>query len=175
MRNISFAALLCTLTFSLLAPNTSFAEGSTTKAKKPAYTLHAYEQKVVELVNIERKKHNAKPLKIDLKISKFAREKSEEMRDKDYFDHKSPTFGRPCDRMQKEKVINHEYCGENIAAQYETPEAVMEGWMDSPGHRRNILDPKYTHIGVGYATGPSNVTGKSATYEHYWTQQFYGK
>jgi uncharacterized YkwD family protein len=169
----SFSVLLCIVALSLLFPNTSIATSNA--SEQSTYTLHVFEQEVVKLVNIERQKHNAKPLTIDLKVSKFARDKSEEMRDKDYFDHTSPTYGKPCDRMKREKVIHHDYCSENIAANYETPAEVVEAWMNSAGHRRNILDPMFTHIGVGYAEGPSQTTGKPATYEQYWTQQFYAK
>jgi uncharacterized YkwD family protein len=157
--------------FSLLGSVFSFVPVShsqnvtKTASAKSTYTLSAYEQKVFNLVNKERKKHNQKPLKLSLKVSKLAREKSEDMRDKNYYDHHSPTYGDPCPHMQK-KGVKWSYCGENITASQPTPEEAMKVWMDSKGHRENILSKNYTHIGVGYAKG-----GK---YKHYWTQQFYG-
>lgn len=141
---------------------TSFAQNISFKKQ---YTLSEYEQEVVNLVNNEREKHKLQPLVIDSKVSKLARQKSEDMRDNNYYDHTSPTYGKPCDHMRKEKV-KFGYCGENIAAGQKTPQDVMGAWMNSEGHRENILNPNYTHIGVGYAEG--------GHYETYWTQQFYG-
>ncbi|WP_420833086.1 CAP domain-containing protein [Shimazuella soli] len=133
---------------------------------KQEYTVSKYEQEVINLVNEERKKRNLDPLKLDIKLSQLARQKSEDMRDKNYFDHTSPTYGKPCDHMKKEGV-DYRYCGENIGAGYKTPEEAMDGWMKSEPHRENILSPNYTHIGVGYAEG-------GGEYGTYWTQQFKG-
>lgn len=129
-------------------------------------TLSQYEQKVVELVNAERAKQGLKPLQVDPALAKVARMKSEDMRDNNYFSHQSPTYGSPFEMMKK-FGISYKAAGENIAAGQKTPEAVVEAWMNSPGHRANILNPNYTHIGVGYAAGGS--------YGTYWTQMFIGK
>lgn len=125
-----------------------------------------FEQKVVDLVNQERAKAGLKPLAYDGQLSQVARLKSEDMRDKRYFSHTSPTYGSPFDMMKKYGV-SYRTAGENIAAGQTTPEQVVKAWMDSPGHRANILNGQYTHIGVGYAKGGS--------YGHYWTQMFIGK
>jgi uncharacterized YkwD family protein len=154
-------ALSLIISLFTLVPTTFAQDIRSTKL----YTLSDYELEVINLVNKEREKHNLKPLEIDMKVSQLARQKSEDMRDKNYFDHTSPTYGKPCDHMKKEGV-KYKYCGENIAAGYKTPEEVMEGWLKSKGHRENILNSDYTHIGVGYAEG--------GTYGTYWTQQFYG-
>ena len=69
--------------------------------------------------------------------------------------------------MMKSFGINYRSAGENIAAGQTTAESVMKSWMNSPGHKKNILSPNFTHIGVGYAKGGS--------YGHYWTQQFMSK
>ena len=150
--------------FFSLVPTTHSQETPKTETKEKEYTLSNYEQEVFRLVNEERKKHNRKPLELSIKVSKLAREKSEDMRDKDYYAHNSPTYGKPCDHMKQEGV-NYRYCGENIAADYKTPEEVMKAWMDSKAHRENILSENYTHIGIGYAEG--------GRYGTYWTQQFY--
>ncbi|MPN28838.1 hypothetical protein SDC9_176283 [bioreactor metagenome] len=85
------------------------------------------------------------------------------MHDKRYFAHQSPTYGSPFD-MMKQFGISYRAAGENIAMGYSSAAAVVEGWMNSPGHRANILNASFTHIGVGYyAEG------------HYWTQMFIGK
>ena len=85
------------------------------------------------------------------------------MRDKNYFSHTSPTYGSPFD-MMKSFGIKYRAAGENIAKGYRTPESVMDGWMNSPGHKANIMSPDFTEIGVGYVTD-SRGTG-------YWVQMF---
>ncbi|MCL1631130.1 CAP domain-containing protein [Sporolactobacillus sp. CPB3-1] len=128
--------------------------------------LNAYEQKVVDLTNQERTKAGLQPLKADNSaLSKMARAKSQDMRDKNYFDHQSPTYGSPFDMMKK-YGISYKSAGENIAAGQKTPEEVVQGWMNSPGHRANILNASFTTIGVGYVEGGS--------YGSYWTQEFIG-
>lgn len=129
--------------------------------------LNAFEKKVVDLTNQERVKAGLSPLKADnAALSKMARDKSADMRDKNYFDHQSPTYGSPFDMMKK-YGITYRAAGENIAAGQKTPEEVVNGWMNSPGHRANILNANYTTIGVGYVSGGS--------YGSYWTQEFIGK
>lgn len=125
--------------------------------------VSAYEQKVVELTNQERAKNGLKPLALDTELSKVAREKSRDMQSKGYFSHTSPTYGSPFDMMKK-FGISYRSAGENIAMGQRTPEEVVNAWMNSSGHRANILNSSYTHIGVGHvATG------------NYWTQMFIGK
>lgn len=125
-----------------------------------------YEQRVVELVNQERAKAGLKPLTYDSQLSQVARLKSEDMRDKQYFSHNSPTYGSPFD-MMKSQGISYRTAGENIAAGQSSPQQVVQAWMNSPGHRANILSNQYSQIGVGYASGGS--------YGHYWTQMFITK
>lgn len=85
------------------------------------------------------------------------------MKDKNYFDHQSPTYGSPFD-MMKSFGISYKTAGENIAQGQKTPEEVVKAWMNSQGHRENIMNPSFTHIGVGYVESGN-----------YWTQQFIGK
>lgn len=128
-----------------------------------AGTLSAYEQKVVDLTNQERAKNGLPALKVDLTLSKMAHEKSRDMSANNYFSHTSPTYGSPFDMMKK-YGITYSYAGENIAMGQRTPEEVVNAWMNSEGHRRNILDPNFTYIGVGYVSQGN-----------YWTQDFIGK
>lgn len=134
---------------------------------KPSTTtnsdVNAFEQEVVKLTNAERTKAGLAPFKTDDKLMAAAREKSQDMQSKNYFSHTSPTFGSPFDRM-KALGITYKSAGENIAQGQRTPQEVVQAWMDSPGHRANILNAKFTHIGVGYV--------KSG---NYWTQQFIQK
>jgi uncharacterized YkwD family protein/spore coat assembly protein SafA len=132
----------------------------------PSNNYQSIEQQVVKLVNAERAKVGLKPLTSDWELARVARFKSEDMRDNRYFDHNSPIYGTPF-QMMKSFGINYGYAGENIAAGQTTAESVMKSWMNSPGHKKNILSPNFTHIGVGYAKGGS--------YGHYWTQQFMSK
>ncbi|SFC79598.1 uncharacterized protein, YkwD family [Bacillus sp. OV322] len=138
------------------------------EAAKPASSsnsssLSQYEKEVVDLTNAERTKQGLKPLAVDTELSKTARLKSQDMKDKKYFDHNSPTYGSPFDMMKK-FGISYKYAGENIAMGQPTPKEVVTAWMNSEGHRANILNANFTHIGVGYVSSGN-----------YWTQQFIGK
>ncbi len=124
------------------------------------------EEQVAALVNQERAKHGLKPLKLNWELSRVARYKSQDMIDKRYFSHTSPTYGSPFD-MMRNFGISYRTAGENIAAGQKTPQEVMNAWMNSDGHRKNILSSQYTEIGVGYAKG--------GQYGHYWTQMFIAK
>lgn len=119
-----------------------------------------YEQRVIDLVNQRRAQNGLSPLKANWQLSRVARMKSQEMHDKHYFSHTSPTYGSPF-TMMNNFGIHFTAAGENIAMGQTTPEAVMNAWMNSPGHRANILNSSYTQIGVGYV--PDG---------HYWTQEF---
>jgi len=122
-----------------------------------------YEQKVVELVNIERQKAGLPALKMDSAISNVARAKSKDMAVNNYFAHQSPTYGSAGD-MLRQFGISWRAWGENIAAGQGTPEAVVNAWMNSSGHRANILSSNFSKIGVGYVTSSSG--------RPYWTQIF---
>ncbi len=119
------------------------------------------EQEVVRLVNIERAKYNLAPLIMDKELTEVARLKSQDMNNKKYFSHTSPTYGSPFD-MLKTYNITYKSAGENIAKGQRTAEAVVNAWMNSEGHRRNILSSTFTHIGVGFDN-------------YYWTQMFVSK
>ena len=117
-------------------------------------TAVAYEQEVIRLVNGLRQENGLKPLSYDWELSRVARYKSQDMKDNRYFSHTSPVYGTPF-QMIKSFGISYRSAGENIARGYATPQAVVNGWMNSSGHRANILNPDYTHIGVGYVSGGS--------------------
>jgi len=121
------------------------------------------EQEVIRLVNVERANRGLKPLAHNWELSRVARFKSMDMRDRAYFSHQSPTYGSPFD-MIRNFGLSYTAAGENIAAGQQTAAAVVQAWMNSQGHRENILNASYTQIGVGYAGGGSMG--------HYWTQMF---
>jgi len=133
------------------------------KPSEEAKSLSEFEQRVVELTNAERTKQGLPALQIDTELSKVARIKSEDMQKNNYFDHNSPTYGSPFDMMKK-FGISYTSAGENIAQGQRTPEEVVQAWMNSAGHRANILNNGFTHIGVGYVESGN-----------YWTQQFITK
>ncbi|ALC85693.1 hypothetical protein AM499_07545 [Bacillus sp. FJAT-22090] len=120
-------------------------------------------QQVVDLTNQERAKQGLKALQIDTKLTQSAQAKSQDMKDKNYFSHTSPTYGSPFDQM-KSFGVTYKAAGENIAMGQRSAKEVVDGWMNSPGHRENIMNPSYTHIGVGLSDSG-----------YYWTQQFIGK
>lgn len=125
--------------------------------------IKSYEQQVIDLTNQERAKNGLSALKANWQLSRVARYKSRDMRDKGYFSHTSPTYGSPF-QMMRDFNVSYRRAAENIAAGQRTPQQVVNGWMNSAGHRKNILDPNLRQIGVGYAKGGS--------YGHYWTQMF---
>lgn len=121
---------------------------------------------VLKLVNEERAKNGLGKLTLSTKLNEVANAKSKDMAVNRYFSHQSPTYGSPFDMMKKFGV-SYRTAGENIAAGQRTPKEVMNAWMNSSGHRANILNKNYTELGVGYYKGGS--------YGHYWTQTFIGK
>ncbi|GEN55231.1 hypothetical protein HFA01_34930 [Halobacillus faecis] len=125
--------------------------------------IKSVESQVIDLTNQERAKNGLPALKANWQLSRVARYKSRDMANKNYFSHTSPTYGSPFD-MMRDFNISYNRAAENIAAGQRTPQEVVNGWMNSPGHRKNILDPNLRQIGVGYAEGGS--------YGHYWTQMF---
>ena len=126
-------------------------------------TVASYEKEVVRLVNEIRVKHGLKELTYDWELSRVARYKSQDMKDNRYFSHTSPVYGSPF-QMIRNFGISYRSAGENIAKGYATPAAVVNGWMNSSGHRANILNASFTRIGVGYVANGN-----------YWTQMFIGR
>jgi uncharacterized YkwD family protein/spore coat assembly protein SafA len=134
------------------------------KVYVPLYKgTQSVEQQVAQITNRYRAQNGLPAVTFDWQLARVARYKSVDMRDKGYFSHTSPTYGSPF-TMIKNFGISYTRASENIAAGQRTPEEVVQAWMNSPGHRKNILDPNVTRIGVGYAKGGS--------YGHYWTQMF---
>ena len=133
-----------------------------TSGEPSASTVSSMEQQVVTLVNRQRAAYGLKALTLDESLSGYARIKSQDLHDNRYFDHQSPTYGSPFD-MMRSFGISYSYAGENIAMGYFSAEDVVNAWMDSSGHRANILNANYDRIGVGYVADGG-----------YWTQWFLG-
>lgn len=121
-----------------------------------------FEDEVLRLVNIERKKEGLSELVMDDELRRVARIKSKDMKENNYFSHMSPTYGSPFDMLTKFE-IQYMSAGENIARGQTTPEEVMNSWMNSSGHRSNILNSNFTKIGIGLEPNT-----------YHWTQLFIG-
>ncbi|MEM5770889.1 MAG: CAP domain-containing protein [Bacillota bacterium] len=136
------------------------SQHTTTPAKPPASTgnatnapavVSAAEQQMVNLVNQERKNKGLPALTVDSRLVKVARLKSQDMIDKNYFGHQSPTYGSPFD-MLKAQGITYQYAAENIAGA-QTVQQAHTNLMNSAGHRANILNANYKKIGIGVVQG----------------------
>lgn len=145
-------------------PDTPEVPGTPEQPSEPGASdgVAAYEQEVVQLVNAERARYGLSALTIRADLCRYARVKSQDMQQSGYFSHTSPNYGSPFD-MMKSFGITYSTVGENIAMGYDSPEAVVNAWMNSEGHRANILSSSYTQIGVGYVAEGG-----------YWTQWFVG-
>jgi uncharacterized YkwD family protein len=128
-----------------------------TPTPAPTNGLTVAEQRMVDLVNQDRAAAGLPVLKVDMGLVQAAREKSQDMKDNNYFAHTSPSGVTPWDLMKKYGVT-YKAAGENIAKGYSTADAAEKGFMNSPGHKANILG-NYTHIGIG-------IVG------NYYTQEF---
>ncbi|MFZ5647362.1 MAG: CAP domain-containing protein [Bacillota bacterium] len=125
-----------------------------TPAPTPAPTgLTAEETQLLSLINQERTSRGLKPFEVDMRLVGTARAKAQDMAVNNYFSHTSPTLGTPYDQMVKAGITGYYILGaENIAFARSVQEA-HTNFMNSDGHRRNILDPRHTHIGLGVVNG----------------------
>ncbi|MBU7593420.1 SCP-like extracellular protein [Metabacillus halosaccharovorans] len=133
------------------------------KDESQAQGVSQVAQQVIDLTNAERKKSGLPALKADTQLSGVAQKKSEDMRQNNYFSHTSPTYGSPFD-MMRDFGVTYKTAGENIAQGQRSAQEVVQAWMNSEGHRKNILSKDFTHIGIGYDSNG-----------HHWTQMFIGK
>ena len=136
----------------------------TQTAAQPVAQNGSFQQQILSLVNVERSKAGLQPVTLNSKLNQAAQNHTNDMISKRYFSHTSPSGSTMVMRVQ---AVGYTYSaiGENIAAGGSTASATMTQWMNSPGHKANILSPKFRELGVGY--GPS-----SDQYRHYWTQVF---
>lgn len=134
--------------------------------KKYIFTFQyndSWVKSVIDLVNVERKKVNLPPLVSDPALSQVALIKAIDMVERNYFEHVSPIYG---EFQELPTLFNYRYLayGENLAHLYTKPEDAVKGWMKSPIHRENIVDPKFTHTGVGVQQAKDGSL--------YWVQHF---
>ena len=136
-------------------------EGDVPLAGEPgSEDIHEYVFEVIDLVNEERAKENLAPLTLHRGAMECAQLRAEEA--KKSFSHTRPN-GTSCFTALKEAGIAYAKAGENLAGKIKTPEKVVKAWMDSPGHRKNIMDPAFSQIGIGYVASGN-----------YWCQFFLG-
>lgn len=144
------------------APSKPAATKPTAPAPTATPGLSGPAAQVVSLTNAQRVKAGCKPLKVDSRLNLSAQRHSADMLKRNYFEHEDPDGHDFADR-EKAAGFEGDSGGENIAMGQTSAAEVMNDWMNSPGHRRNILDCSFTLIGVGYVANG-----------HYWTQNFGG-
>jgi len=135
------------------APVTKAADSAST-------TASSAQDEVVDLVNSERAKVGCSPVKVNAKLTKAAQDHSEDMAEHSNMSHTGSDGSQPGDRIERAGYSWSTY-GENVAYGYSSPKSVMEGWMNSSGHKANILNCDFKEIGVG-------LSGS----DNYWTQDF---
>lgn len=144
------------------APTPDAPAAPTPDAPAANSSVSDIEREVTQLVNVIRAENGLGALTIDETLSQTARAKAVDMAQNNYFSHTSPTYGSPFD-MMKQFGVDYNTAGEDIAKGYSTAQAVVDGWMNSPGHRANILNASFTRTGVGYTDNGNH-----------WAQMFIG-
>jgi uncharacterized protein YkwD len=154
-----------------IAPATISAANFVTagEAAPTATTLDAFEAEVLALTNQFRQSNGVGTLAANANLSQAAETHSQNMADLDFFSHNGQDGSSSSDRAIA-AGYDSSFVGENISAGYSTPASVVQGWIDSPGHRANLLNASYTKLGVGYVFLAED-TG-SENWNHYWTQVF---
>lgn len=127
----------------------------------------AVSRQMLVRVNAERKKAGLRPLRLNSELARSAQRHAEDMLARGYFDHKSPS-GTTVRERSRAAGYNWGAIGENIAFGQTSVGEVVETWMDSPGHRKNILSPNFSELGVGLALGK----GRDGRYQVLWVQNF---
>ena len=133
-------------------PNSSNSNAGTTQPTTTSSSMNSNEKEVFDLINNQRTSNGLSALKIDEEVQRVARIKAQDMVDNNYFAHESPTYGTPFQMLTNFK-ISYSSAGENIAGNSSNSGAVT-AWMNSSGHKANILNSSYTHTGIGVVTSP---------------------
>jgi uncharacterized protein YkwD len=146
-----------------LIPNPSSGVDSTDQSTTCAPDINrSFESEVIQLINQERGKEGLAPLSEQSQLTQAARLHSQDMACNQFFSHLSPENGDVADRVTAQGY-QYSAIGENIAGGYSSPASVVEGWMNSTGHRANIMSGTYTQVGVGYVYLAGSKLGT------YWT------
>ncbi|MCU0525382.1 MAG: CAP domain-containing protein [Elainella sp. Prado103] len=148
-----------------IAQNSTSTPTPPTTATQPL----SFAEQVVGLVNQERRQAGLKEVRLNPRLNASAQAHSQDMALNDFFGHKGSN-GSQADERILAAGYNYSLIGENIAAGFATPSGAVEAWMNSPGHRQNILHPLLKEIGIGFYF-LENDTG-AVNYRYYWTQNF---
>lgn len=148
-------------------PNSNNSSGSNNSGSNntTTATLNSDEKEVFDLINKQRINNGLKALQIDPEVQNVARIKAKDMVNNNYFSHESPTYGSPFNMLNNFN-ISYKTAGENIAGNSSNASAVND-WMNSPGHKANILNSSFNYTGIGVASSPK--------YGKVYVQMFLGK
>ena len=165
---ITISSLMATLVMvacPTIWPPSNGNDGTTDPGSEPTQAILDLEEKAFDLVNDEREAAGLSRLDMDIALRTVARQHSRDMVDRNFFDHENPDGESPFDRLDN-AGIGFRMAAENIAwNNFPNPaETAVDGWMESEGHRRNILTASFSHTGMGVA---SNGEGG-----YYFTQLF---
>lgn len=141
------------------------SSGSSTGNTQTSSSMDANEKEVFDLINQQRTKNGLSALRVDEEVQRVARIKAEDMVNNNYFSHNSPIYGSPFDMLRSFK-ISYKTAGENIAANSSNSGAV-NSWMNSSGHKANILNSSFNYTGIGVVSSPK--------YGRIFVQVFIGK
>jgi len=123
------------------------------------------ETQVIALVNVERASHGLAPLVAERRLTAAAEGYAAYMARANFFSHTGADGSHMVDRNEASGYVGWLFMGENLAAGQTTPERVVQGWMNSPAHRANVLSDEACEIGVGYAYAGGTKYG------HYWSME----
>lgn len=149
----------------LVLPQTIMAEPISNPTAPMLVAQSQYDTDLLALTNNERAQAGLPPLRYSPALGQAAQLHAEDMVDNNFFSH-TGSDGSSVGSRARANGYAYSYVGENIAAGSPNPAGALEQWMNSPGHRGNILKPEYTEIGFGYVSDPSSPYG------HYWVQVF---
>lgn len=142
----------------------SGSSGNTSSSTETS-NMNSDEKEVFDLINKQRTNNGLAALKNDSKVQRVARIKAQDMVDNNYFSHTSPTYGSPFDMLKSFK-ISYKTAGENIAGN-SSNSSVVTAWMNSSGHKANILNSNFNYTGIGVVSSPK--------YGKMYVQLFIGK
>lgn len=146
-------------------PGSSGSSSSNSSNSGTTSTMTNDEQEVFNLINKQRTANGLPALKVDTEVQRVAKIKAQDMVKNNYFSHNSPTYGSPFDMLQSFKV-SYKTAGENIAGN-STNSGAVNAWMNSSGHKANILNSSFNYTGI--------VVINSPKYGKVYVQMFIGK
>ena len=155
----------------ILKPATTSTTTTTTLAPTASFDARGWESEILRITNVERQNAGLNPLVVCTRLANSALAHTNRMLEGQFFSHSDPGTGTASgDRIRSTGYFDSSNgwgYGENIAMGYSSPNATMVGWMNSPGHRANILNPSFTHLGVGVNIGKWDVWYRSVATQNF--------